>query len=96
MKFILLIFVFICFIIQNNGENLYNLRLRNTLLRIYIASDKKQIAKEYSKKTIVKSKTIINKYYNKLLRKIHDINLEYNNLTDEEKEILEFMISLLY
>lgn len=97
MKYVILFFIlFTLYTIQNNAESLYNLRLRNTLLRVYIASDKKQIAKEYSKKTIVKSKTIINKYYNKLLSKMHDINLLYTNLTDEEKDFLEFIISLCY
>jgi hypothetical protein len=97
MNSLILVFIlFTLYINQINGESLYNLRLRNAILRIYIASDKKQLISEYSKKTIVKSKVIINKYYNKLLSKMHDINLMYNNLTDEEREFLEFIISLCY
>lgn len=97
MKCLILVFIlFMLYTNKINAESLYNLRLRNALLRIYIASDKKQIISEYSKKTIVKSTVIINKYYNKLLSKIHDINLIYNNLTDEEREFLEFIISLCY
>ena len=95
MNFILLVFIFIG-LIQNNAENMYNLRLRNTLLRIYIASDKKELVNEYSKRVVIKSKNIVNKYYHKLLSKLYDINLLYNNLTDEERDFIDFIISLCY
>ena len=79
-----------------NSENSYNLRFRNTLLRIYISSDKKKVVNEYSNKIAIKTKTKATGYYNKLLSKYHDINLFYNTLTDEEKALIEAIISLCY
>lgn len=78
------------------ADNSYGLRLRNSLLRIYIASDKKQYIKEYSNKIINKSKVKLTFYYNKIVSKYHDINIAYYNLSDEQKELLDFIISLHY
>ena len=79
-----------------NSEKSYNLRFRNTLLRIYISSDKKKVVNEYSNKIAIKTKTKASNYYNKILSKYHDVNLFYNTLTDEEKAIIEAIISLCY
>jgi hypothetical protein len=79
-----------------NSENSYNLRFRNTLLRIYISSDKKKVVNEYSNKIAIKTKTKAKCYYNKVLTKYHDINLFYNTLSEEEKAIVEAIISFCY
>ena len=92
---IMFLFIFL-YIINTFAEKAYNLRLRNKFLRIYIASDKKKVINEYSNKIIIKTKSKIDKYYNKLLSKYYDLSLFYNSLTDEEKEILETIISLCY
>jgi len=90
-----IMFLFL-YMINISADKTYNLRLRNKFLRIYIASDKKKVINEYSNKIIVKTKSKVNEYYNKLLSKYYDVSLFYNNLTDEEKEILEAIISLCY
>ena len=84
------------YMINTFADKAYNLRLRNKFLRIYIANDKKKIVNEYSNKIIVKTKSKFNEYYNKLLSKYYDTSLFYNSLTDEEKEIIEAIISLCY
>ena len=84
------------YMIHISADKTYNLRLRNKFLRIYIANDKKKIVNEYSNKIIVKTKSKFNEYYNKLLSKYYDTSLFYNSLTDEEKEIIEAIISLCY
>ncbi len=68
-----------------------NLRLRNYLLRIYIASNENKIKliNEYSKQIVQKTK-------NKIISKYHQISSFYNNLSDDEKEIINFVVSLLY
>ena len=73
-----------------NGEHTY-LRFRNSFLRIYISSDKNRISliNDYSHK-------IFKKIKNKITNKYYDLNLFYNNLSDEEKELIEFIISLCY
>jgi len=92
---IMFLFMFL-YMINIFADKTYNLRLRNKFLRIYIASDKKKVINEYSNKIIVKTKSKFNEYYNKLLSKYYDLSLFYNSLTDEEKEILETIISLCY
>lgn len=84
------------YMINTFADKAYNLRLRNKFLRIYIATDKKKVVSEYSNKIIIKTKSKIDKYYNKILSKYYDLSLFYNSLTDEEKEILETIISLCY
>lgn len=90
---ILILFLYISKIVS---EKSYNLRFRNTLLRIYISTDKKKVVNEYSNKIEVKIKTKATDYYNKVLTKYHDINLFYNSLNDEEKAIIETIISLCF
>jgi len=93
---VLNIMILFLYMINISADKTYNLRFRNALLRVYISSDKKKIVNEYSNKIIIKTRTEVNKYYNKLLSKYYDFSLFYNNLTDEEKEILEAIISLCY
>jgi len=73
-----------------NAEYSY-LRFRNSFLRIYIASDKNRISliNDYTVKIYQKIKY-------KITKKYYDLNLFYNNLSDEEKELIEFIISLYY
>ena len=74
------------------------LRFRNSFLRIYIANEKTKqlLINEYANKLIQKTKSTINKKYNKLMNKCYNVNYYYNTLTDEEKELIEFIISLCY
>jgi hypothetical protein len=93
---IISILILFLYIFKIASEKWYNLRFRNTLLRIYISSDKKKIVNEYSNKIVIKTKTKATNYYNKVLSKYHDVNLFYNTLTDEEKTIIEAIISICY
>ena len=92
----LLYYLLLLYILKISADKSYGLRFRNSLLRVYIASDKKKIINEYSDKIIYKTKTKLNTLYNKILSKYHDTNISYFSLTDEEKELLEFVISLMY
>jgi hypothetical protein len=78
------------------SERAYNLRFRNTLLRVYIATDKKKVIGEYSDKIVKKTQSKANDYYNKAIAKYYDIHLFYNSLTDEEKDLIEAIIALCY
>jgi hypothetical protein len=93
---ILSIFILILYTSKIVSEKSYNLRFRNTLLRIYISTDKKKVVNEYSNKISIKTKTKATNCYNKVLSKYHDVNLFYNTLTDEEKTIIEAIISICY
>ena len=90
---ILVLYLFTCTHFYVNGEKSY-LRLRNSILRIYIASDKNklQIINEYTNKIVQK----VQKVQNKVINKYYDLNLFYNTLSDEEKELIDFIISLCY
>lgn len=87
---ILVSYLFVVTNFYANGEKSY-LRFRNSILRIYIASDKDKytVTKEYSNKIMQKIKT-------KLTKKYYDLNFYYNTLTEEEKTILDFIISLTF
>jgi hypothetical protein len=89
----IVLFLYVC---KCASEKAYNLRFRNTLLRLYIATDKKKVIGEYSDKIVKKTQSKANDYYNKVLMKCYDVNLFYNSLTDEEKELIDFIISLIY
>ena len=95
MKFLVFIVLFL-YVLKSAAKNAYNLRFRNTLLRVYIATDKKKVISEYSNKIAIKTKSKTIDYYNKILSKYHDLNLLYNMLSDEEKELIEAIISLCY
>jgi len=95
MNFLGFIVLFL-YVLKSASKKAYNLRFRNTLLRVYIASDKKKVISEYSNKIAVKTKIKTIDYYNKILSKYHDLNLFYNMLSDEEKELIEAIISLCY
>jgi CRISPR/Cas system-associated endonuclease Cas3-HD len=93
----LLFLILFLYIIKNTSANKsFNLILRNKILRIYIADDKKKLINEYSNKIIIKTKSKVNEFYNKILSKYYDMSLFYNSLTDEEKEIIETIVSLCY
>jgi hypothetical protein len=96
MMNILSIFILFLYVFKTLSEKSYNLRFRNTLLRIYISTDKKKVADEYSNKIVVKTKTKATDCYNKVLTKYYDVNIFYNSLTEEEKAIVEAIISLCY
>ena len=67
------------------SQKTFKLRIRNSLLRLYIASDKKYIINECK-----------NKLIDKIISKYNDINLLYNSLTSEEKEFIQAIITLCY
>ena len=97
MNIITILLLFLYIIIVIGSENLHNLRLRNTLLRVYVTNDyRKEIIKEFTNKIVNKIKTKTKKCYEKTLTKYYDLLLFYNNLTDEEKEAIDFIISLCY
>jgi hypothetical protein len=89
----IVLFLYVC---KCASEKAYNLRFRNTLLRLYIATDKKKVIGEYSDKIVKKTQSKANDYYNKVLMKYYDVNLFYNSLTEEEKELIEAIIALCY
>jgi len=95
MNFVGFIVLFLC-ALKCSSEKAYNLRFRNTLLRLYIATDKKKVIGECSDKLVNKTKTKTSKYYNKILTKYYDVSLFCNTLSDEEKELIEAIISLCY
>lgn len=75
------------------------LQFRNSFLRFYIATNNitKTKTNEYSKKIVEKTKKkITNRIYEKIEKKYHDFTLFYNSLSEEEKEIIDFIISLCY
>jgi hypothetical protein len=76
--------LFLC-IFEAVSKNTFNSRFRNTLLRIYVASDKKYIINEYK-----------NKLVNKILSKYDDFNLFYNKLSEEEKDLINAILILCY
>ena len=95
MKFLGFIVLFL-YVLKCGSEKAYNLRFRNTLLRVYIATDKKKVIGEYSDKIVKKTQSKANDYYNKAIAKYYDIHLFYNSLTDEEKDLIEAIIALCY
>jgi hypothetical protein len=95
MKFLGFIVLFL-YVLNCYSEKAHILRFRNSLLRVYIAADKKKIISEYSNKIAIKTKNKTIDYYNKILSKYYDINLFYNMLSEEEKELIEAIISLCY
>ncbi len=82
MKFTGFIVLFLC-VLKCASENSSKLRFRNTLLRVYIATDKKKVIGEYSDKLV---KKVLTKYY--------DINLFYNTLSREDRDLIEAIVSL--
>jgi hypothetical protein len=90
------IFILFIYVSKIVSEKSYNLRFRNALLRIYISSDKKKLVNEYTNKIADKTKTRTTGYYNNVLTKYYNLNLLYNTLTEEEKTIIEAIISLCY
>jgi hypothetical protein len=97
-KYLLLI-IFVLYVDYNTkvsascsiGDNSY-FRVRNSLLRIYIVSDKTK-----PKQIIEKTKDQFTKHiYKKIETNYNKFTLFYNSLTNEEKELIDFIISLCY
>jgi hypothetical protein len=78
------------------SDKSYNLRFRNTLLRIYISANKNEIVKEYSNRVINKTRRKFENCYDKLISIYYDVNLIYINMSDEEREVLDAIITLCY
>ena len=75
-----------CFSINRNYTN----RLRNTTLRIFLFKERKML-------NIIKNfKFYYTKYYEKSIACIGEGIIDYNNLSEEEKTIIEAIISLCY
>lgn len=86
----LLIVLLLLLFIHNTKSSSNNrlLRFRNSFLRFYIAANnttKPKTINEFSKKII-----------EKIEKKYKDFTIFYNSLTDEEKEMIDFIISLIY
>lgn len=97
MKYFVLFYVIylIAKIKYVNSERSY-LRFRNSLLRIYIASNKKEAIHGYSNKILNKAINKLEDIYHYSLSKYYDYNLIYNNLTEEERTLIDAIISLCY
>jgi hypothetical protein len=84
MNFLTFFILFLCIFKTAISANLFNPRFRNTVLRIYISNDEKNIISEYK-----------NKIENTILSKYSAINLFYDNLLKEEKELIEAIMLLI-
>ena len=77
--------------IINATNTNYGIRIRNTTLRMFILNDKKnmKLFKEFKKHYEI--------YYNKSIAYISQGIIDYNvNLSEDEKSIIEIIISLCY
>lgn len=68
----------------NNNVNYNLLRLRNSYLRIKLSED------------VSKLKYYYKKMYTKTLNLYYDLNREYYSLSDEERTLIETIISISY
>jgi hypothetical protein len=68
----------------NNNINYNLLRLRNSYLRIKLSED------------VSKLKYYYKKMYTKTLNLYYDLNREYYSLSDEERTLIETIISISY
>jgi hypothetical protein len=68
----------------NNNVNYNLLRLRNSYLRIKLSED------------VSKLKYYYKKMYTKTLNLCYDLNREYYSLSDEERTLIETIISISY
>ncbi len=86
--------IFLIILFSNNivciCNNYYSNRLRNTALRLYLFKQKnlENILKRFS--------NIYEKIYNKSLISVSEGITEYYSLTEEERIIIETVISLIY
>ena len=85
----------ICKIKYVTSEKSY-LRFRNSFLRIYIANNRKDKISEYTHKIYKKTKNKLHDLHQYSLTKYYDMNLFYNSLTDDERELVDAIISLCY
>jgi hypothetical protein len=68
----------------NNDFNYNALRLRNSYLRVKLSSD------------VTKIKNYYKKIYYKTLNFYYELNSEYYSLSDEERTLIETIISVSY
>jgi hypothetical protein len=81
---------FVSFLLQAEPINLP--RFRNDMLRIYVFASPRPIRKNIIKKIgffFNKSSTTVNLY-------LLDINSKYYSLSDDDRTIIETMVSLMY
>jgi hypothetical protein len=99
-------FIYILYFNEIKADNIY-LMARNKYLRLYIANNKNKDKllslikiKEKSENYLHNMKNIafikINILYNSILSKYYDINLFYYSLSDEDKLLIDSVISLCY
>jgi hypothetical protein len=94
--FILLSIIYlICKIKYVYSEKSY-FRFRNSLLRIYIANNKKDKLGEYTHKIFEKTKSKLEGVHQYTSIKYNNFNVFYNSLTDEERELINFILTLCY
>ena len=74
---------------KNGWNNNNSIRLRNTSFKIVIFKEKK------IPKLINYFKQKYKNYYNKVLITISDSINEYENLSFEDKQVIDFMLSLI-
>jgi len=84
MNFLTFFILFLSIFKRAISANLFNPRFRNTVLRICISNDKKNIISECK-----------NKIENTILSKYSAINLFYDNLLKEEKDLIEAIMLLI-
>jgi hypothetical protein len=72
------------------------LRFRNSFLRIYIANNRKEKISEYTHKIYEKTKNKLYGFHQYTITKYYDMNLFYNTLTDDERDLIDAIISLCY
>lgn len=72
------------------------LQFRKTILkRAYIAIDKTEKICDYSYKIITTTKNNVENIHEYAINKYHNINVFYNNLTENEKEFMKAIMLLV-
>ena len=99
---IILCILFLTCNIEIRGNYNSYMKFRNQTLRLLLSEDyssfKKLIEVQNIKIKYLKNITSKNllRIYDKALSKYYDVNILYNSLTDDEKNILEAVLSLCY
>lgn len=82
-------------LIGSINANTNVLRLRNTSLRFIISDDFQRLSRNINNMKLL-TKDKINVILNKCMSKYYHISYLYYDLSDEEKDIIEFITSLCY
>lgn len=82
-------------LIGSINANTNVLRLRNTSLRFIISDDFQRLSRNINNMKLL-TKEKINFIVNKCMSKYYHISYLYYELSDEEKDIIEFITSLCY